>query len=137
MIGDQKKRKMNQQMMTGKEKMRTDGINSLGTLYSLQTNFQKNLKDNENIPIDSVKDFQYHISAMLEELGELLQSDKRWKSHRNSRFDNTEKLEELADVFITCLNLSIFSGYSSNDLYEAIVKKIIKNERRLEHADNC
>ena len=38
---------------------------------------------------------------MTEEMGEVLASDKRWKTHRKERYVREEKLDELADVFIT------------------------------------
>lgn len=107
-------------------------INSLDTLYSLQTSFQKNISQNEVLPQDNLQGFQYHITAMIEELGELLQADKRWKTHRNVKFDNDEKLAEYADVFITALNIAIHSGFTSDEVFDAVLQKICENNRRLE-----
>ena len=107
-------------------------INSLDTLYSLQTSFQKNISQNEVLPQDNLQGFQYHITAMIEELGELLQADKRWKTHRNVKFDNDEKLTEYADVFITALKIAIHSGFTSDEVFDAVLQKICENNRRLE-----
>lgn len=79
------------------------------------------------LPLDSNYWFMYHMNAMQEELGEVLKADKRWKTHRNVAYDPSNKLEELADVVITALNLSIFSGFTAEDLYSAVVSKIEEN----------
>ena len=69
---------------------------------------------------------------MVEELGEVLKADKRWKSHRNVDYDSGEKLTELADVFITAMNLCIFSGYSIDVVMAAIESKQRINFKRLQ-----
>lgn len=106
-------------------------------LFSKQVEFQQNLlkkKTGEDVvlPIDSVDWFSYHMQAMMEELGEVLKADKRWKTHRNSRYEKEEKLDELADVFITAINLCIYSDFDYDDISEAIRKKIEENGNRLE-----
>lgn len=106
-------------------------------LFSKQVEFQQNLlkkKTGEDVvlPIDSVDWFSYHMQAMMEELGEVLKADKRWKTHRNSRYEKEEKLDELADVFITAINLCIYSDFDYDDISDAIRKKIEENGNRLE-----
>jgi NTP pyrophosphatase (non-canonical NTP hydrolase) len=66
---------------------------------------------------------------MVEEIGELAKSDKRWRKERTT--SSGDKLEEIADVFIVAMNLAIFSGYSYDDITLAISDKIKKNEARL------
>ena len=108
-------------------------------LFKRQVEYQKDVMSFEygfeeskpNLPQDNVSFFQYHMSAMVEELGEVLKSDKRWKTHRNSRFIPEEKLDELADVFITLMNLCIFSGFDSEKISSEVDKKIDENIRRL------
>ena len=106
-------------------------------LFSKQVEFQQKLlkkKTGEEVvlPIDSVNWFSYHMQAMMEELGEVLKADKRWKTHRNNRYEKEEKLDELADVFITAMNLCIYSDFDYDDISEAISKKIEENSKRLE-----
>lgn len=99
------------------------GINMV---YDRQVYFQKLLAKNDeqkNLPADDVTKFQYHITAIVEELGEVLKADKRWKTHRNETFLKEEKEEELADVFITVLNLLIFSGIDIKDFLNQVAKK--------------
>ena len=67
----------------------------------------------------------------MEELGELMKSDKRWKTHRNARYEPEEKLDEIADVFITAMNISMYSGFSADEVAKAIAKKIAENTEKL------
>ena len=113
---------------------------SFEDLFKRQIEYQKNVMSFEHgfseeskpyLPQDNVSLFQYHMSAMLEELGEVLKSDKRWKTHRNSRYIPEEKLDELADVLITLMNLCIYSGFDSENILSEVDKKIDENIRRL------
>lgn len=83
------------------------------------------------LPTDNVEWFSYHIQAMVEELGEVMKADKRWKTHRNESYNKDEKKDELADVFITFINLCLFSGFSVEEIKQAIFKKIEENFIRL------
>lgn len=116
---------------------------SFKQLFSEQIEFQNavlNKCDSQNedlvLPVDSVYWFKYHCLAMLEEMGEVLKADKRWKSHRNSRFEPEEKLDELADVFITTMNLCIFSGFTPEQVEQAVKNKIDENFERLENENH-
>ena len=99
------------------------------SLYESQLEYQKMITG-ETLPRDCLKYFCYHIQAMVEELGEVMKADKRWKTHRNIRYVPQEKLDELADVFITAINLAIFSGISEEELYNGIQSKINENNQR-------
>jgi NTP pyrophosphatase (non-canonical NTP hydrolase) len=102
----------------------------LSTLFEAQSAFQKKVTGID-LPQDDVKWFQYHTNAMTEEMGELLKSDKRWKTHRNTNYDPMNKLEEIADVFITTMNIALFSGFCAADVSDAILKKILENVCKL------
>lgn len=101
---------------------------SLDSLFEAQKEFQT--YHVHDIPHDNVKWFQYHMTAMVEELGEVLKADKRWKTVRNTRFVREEKLEELADVYITLLNMTMWSGFTSEELEQSVMKKIKENKER-------
>ena len=112
----------------------------LQNLYNMQVEFQKQVLEKQSkktgkpvivLPQDDVSWFSYHIQAMVEELGEVMKADKRWKTHRNNRFEFDEKLDEIADVFITAMNIAIFSGISGDQLVNEIIVKIQENERKL------
>lgn len=104
---------------------------SLSLLFKKQIEFQKMITKNNAMPIDSTVWFSYHMQAMIEELGEVLRADKRWKTHRNEAYDPENKAEELSDVFITVLNLFIFSGIDENKLFSAVYDKIETNIKRM------
>lgn len=109
--------------------------NSFKKLFSSQTQFQENVTGVQ-LPGDNLNWFSYHIQAMVEELGEVMKADKRWKTHRNARYVREEKLDEIADVFITAMNIAIHSGFSAEEVEEAIFLKILDNNRRWEEKNN-
>lgn len=76
------------------------------------------------VPADDVGLASYHIQQLVSEIGEVLDADKRWKSHRNEKYDKNAKLEELADCFVVLMNIAMFSGFDGDDLANAIQKKL-------------
>lgn len=109
-------------------------FDSFGVLYQKQINFQREVEEvssEQKLPKDDPIKFQYHMTAMTEELGEVLKADKRWKTHRNSTYIPKEKLDELSDCFITLMNIAIWSGFTCGDIQDAIEKKIAENNLRL------
>lgn len=83
------------------------------------------------LPCDDPKLMSYHIQQLMSEIGEILESDKRWKNFRNTKYDRNNKLEEIADCFIVLLNIAIFSGFTEEELQNAIYDKIEKVKERL------
>lgn len=113
---------------------------SLKEFYRMQMAFQESImakvgyngeKRNEILPIDDVSLMSYHLIALLEESGELVKSDKRWKNFRNTHYDKDNKLEEISDCLITLFNICAFSGITPDDLEAALLKKIENNVERL------
>lgn len=119
------------------KKMMMKMIGNFETLYERQMQFQQFIEGMAAgnklpaLPHDNHTLFHYHITAMIEELGEVLKVDKRWKTHRNTNYNKGEKLDEISDCFITLMNVSMWSGYSSNQILEAIEHKIEVNEKRV------
>lgn len=105
------------------------------SLYRLQQAFQYSVTGLK-CPVDNEHEFSYHIQAMVEELGEVLKADKRWKTHRNTRYEPEEKLDEIADVFITAMNIAMYSGVSADTLLKAIQNKVAENFKRLAESKN-
>ena len=106
-------------------------MNSLEELFEKQILFQQSLGKCDGEPRDDIENYKYHLIAMQEEMGEVLASDKRWKTHRNETYDELNKKEELADVLITFMNLCIFSGFDIEALLKAMKDKIDSNFERL------
>lgn len=80
--------------------------------------------ETSKIPVDDVGLASYHIQQLMSEIGEVLDADKRWKSHRNEQYNEQAKLEELADCFIVLMNVAMFSGFDGQVLAEAIEAKL-------------
>lgn len=78
----------------------------------------------KSVPTDDVNLASYHVQQLMSEIGEVLEADKRWKSHRNDRYDKSAKLEEIADCFIVLMNIAMFSGFDGNELTDAIENKL-------------
>lgn len=76
------------------------------------------------LPIDDPKLSSYHIQQLVSEIGEVLEADKRWKNFRNNAYDKDAKLDEIADCFIVLMNIAMFSGFDSVDIYDAVCNKI-------------
>ena len=117
----------------------------LQRLYELQVEFQEKVleklhKENGRpmiaLPQDDVYWSGYHVQAMVEELGEVMKADKRWKTHRNEQFDIDNKIDEIVDVFITAMNMAIFSGISGDQLVSEILAKIQENTCKLATKNN-
>lgn len=120
--------------MSGKNK-------TLEECYDEQVKFQKEVVkkygynvDVKNIPEDNIEVAKYHMLALLEEAGELVKSDKRWKNYRNTCYDKQNKLEELSDCIITLFNVAMFSGISGKELAEALETKMNENYNRIREA---
>jgi len=102
----------------------------LENIFYAQSLFQGKVEG--KLPHDDPNKFHYHITSMVEELGEVLKADKRWKTHRNTTYVKQEKLDELADVFITAINLSLWSGIGPEQMFDAIENKIVENNKRID-----
>ena len=110
------------------------------SLYNKQIKYQKRVLEKENnedknLPRDDVHWFSYHINGIVEALGEILKADKRWKTHRNSTFDAENKKVEIADLFITAMNIAMYSGLDYDELSKAINDKIESNFEELKLAE--
>ncbi len=116
---------------------------SLKDLFVHQSKFQDALlhrgaydgkKDEHTVtvPVDDVGLCSYHMQQLMSEIGEVLDADKRWKSHRNDKNDPEAKLEEIADCFIVLMNVAMFSGFDGQQLEDAIERKLAENAKRIE-----
>ena len=106
-------------------------------IYEKQTNLQYKLNNcSEYDSIASPVAMYNSATAMIVELGEMLQEDTRWKktvagSTRRPVYDRDRVLDEFADAFIYLLNVGIYSGFSSEEIETAINRTINKNIKRL------
>lgn len=85
----------------------------------------------QEIPCDKPRLVSYHIQQLISEIGEILDADKRWKSFRKNKYDKNAKLEEIADCFIVLMNIAMFSGFSAEQILDAINAKLTIVEGRI------
>ena len=114
---------------------------AFSTLFEMQKRNQRTMMakglyegficENEKIPCDNIKVMSYHVMQLMSEIGELLESDKRWKNFRRDKFEKDEKLKELADCYIVLMNVTMFSGFSAEDIVQAIADKIEEVKDRI------
>lgn len=77
-----------------------------------------------DLPRDDIGLFSYHIQQLMSEIGEVLEADKRWKNFRNAKYDKDKKLDELADCMIVLMNITMFSGFTAEELMKQAEKKL-------------
>ena len=126
-------------MMTGMMRRMIGKMNNFNDIFNKQLEFQQMLCNNIGygeklfitLPKDKPELASYHIQQLISEIGEVLQADKRWKNFRNDHIDMVNKKEEIADCFIVLMNVAIYSGMSSEELFEQIENKIKKNFDRI------
>ena len=103
----------------------------LTSLFVYQEEFQKKL-GYDNLPADDPNMMKQHMLGLVGEIGEVLQADQRWKDNgRNEHYNKEEKLMEIADCLIYLVNVCLYSNIFADELYNATVKKIDKNFKRL------
>lgn len=70
--------------------------------------------------------------AIIAELGEILEACQGWKPWRKNPppVDRNHLLEELADIWHFIINLTLFLGYSPEQLYNMFVTKNATNWKR-------
>ena len=99
-------------------------------------NRQKDLQQymTGEVPSDNPDKFMEQICLLGEEVGEVLQNDKRYRTVRDNKYDRDEKLKELADVYIVVMNLFMWSGFDAKTAADAINDRMQYNVDRI---DTC
>jgi hypothetical protein len=111
-------------------------MDKLDSIFELRLRFMEVLgekipKSSPTLPLDLSKkeDQQFCRDVALrgvEEMFEALQHLKNWKPHRItdvSGFDREKFLEEMVDAFNYFFSLLIMTGFNSDDLFRAYLKK--------------
>ena len=75
--------------------------------------------------------------GIFAELGEVLSVDKNWKTWRTDKhsYDENDLKEEIADVWIFLINLTLSNNIDSDEIIELINKKQRKNLYRFLPSD--
>lgn len=102
----------------------------------------KKKKELLHLPEDEENIYSQQVLHLISEVGELLQTDERWKLFRRKKYNRDNKLEELVDCLLILINMVIFSGYSYEELeaeythkQSCINNRIEKLESRDEQLD--
>ncbi len=105
----------------------------LAELFSMQKLFQQKLHGHRiekglfyplRIPIQ--------VTAIVAELGEILESYQGWKDWRSKipEVDKEHLLEEIVDLWHFVINLTLYLGFDSDDLYRKYLEKHKENYER-------
>ena len=111
-------------------------MDKLDKMFSLREEYMEKLRSSipDSYPawpldLSNKSDQQFCRDMALrgvEEMFEALQHLKNWKPHRMTEFhefDREEFLEEIVDAFNYFFSIVVLTGHTSEDLYEAYVKK--------------
>ena len=106
---------------------------TLGKLFELQKEFQARLhSDVLELPKEIPEEIPLQITALIAELGEILEENQKWKCWRKNpppvNYDNL--LTELVDAFHFLINIALFLGFDSHDIYARFLEKNKKNIKR-------
>lgn len=106
---------------------------TLGKLFELQKKFQARFySDAGNLPKELPEHIPLQITSLIAELGEILEENQKWKSWRKNppsvNYDNL--LTEVVDAFHFMINITLFLGFDSHDIYARFLEKNKKNIER-------
>lgn len=106
---------------------------SLKAMFEKQKKLQMEIFSNEikrgevNYP-----QLVYTVTALIAEIGEVLQADKNWKNWKKqkSEVDRDALLDELVDVWHFVVNMSLYLGFDFEDVANGFKKKNEVNFKR-------
>lgn len=108
---------------------------TLVQMFEKQKEFQKMLVGID-LPKVDYDCLNYTITALIAELGEVLQADKNWKNWKktkDAKIDREALLDEVVDVYHFIINMTLYLGFDAED----IIKKFFeKNKINFERQKN-
>lgn len=115
--------------MKGK-RMKND---TLGKLFELQKKLQTRFyNDVDELPKEMPEKIPRQITSLVAELGEILEENQKWKSWRKNPppVDYDNLLTEVVDAFHFMINIALFLGFDSDDVYNRFIEKNRENIKR-------
>mgnify|MGYP002796243502 CR=1 FL=1 len=105
-------------------------------LFNRQKELQKQIKHKDDIDIIDPVEVYNSATAMMVEIGEMLQEDTRWKpvvthSKKIPHYSKDKFKEEAADVLLFFMNVLVYAGVSYNEFLDVVDIKMQKNIKRL------
>jgi dimeric dUTPase (all-alpha-NTP-PPase superfamily) len=105
-------------------------MDKLVEMFEMQKDLQRKINGSIGLPMDKQSLFEKQVLGLICELGEVLKADERWKEVRILHVNRLEKLDEIVDCFCFLVNMCLYSGFSSFELYDAFVEKYKINVER-------
>ncbi|MGM0409151.1 MAG: dUTPase [Bacillota bacterium] len=103
----------------------------LKDLFELQKKMQLRLND-DNIPGMKPERIPMTVTSIISELGEILEEQQAWKDWKeNPNSPDLDNLRmEVADLWHFVINLTLYLGMDSEDLYQEFLDKNKINHKR-------
>jgi len=98
----------------------------LKDIFELQKNLQQRLFGDYLPQVNPCPEkYPITITSIIAELGEILENVQQWKDWKKNPKDiNIKNLRmEIADLWHFIINLTLYSGMDSNDLYNEFISK--------------
>ena len=104
---------------------------TLGKLFELQKEFQAKFYGDpaKDLPKEIPEYIPMQITSLIAELGEILEENQKWKHWRRNPppADYNNLLTEVVDAFHFLINITLFLGFDSNDVYDRFIEKNKEN----------
>lgn len=99
-------------------------------MFEIQKKLQKEMFS-AKLPQENLEGFKYSMLALVSEIGEVLEADKRWKNARAGGLNRDEKLMELVDCMAFVINAVLYSGFEYDAFERAFKEKSEYNLHRI------
>jgi len=109
---------------------------TLKDLFELQKKFQARFySDVVDLPKELPEHIPLQVTALIAELGEILEENQKWKCWRKNPppVDYDNLLAEVVDAFHFLINITLFLGFDSSDVYSRFIEK---NQKNIERQNN-
>lgn len=106
---------------------------TLGKLFELQKKLQtRYYNDVDELPKEMPEKIPIQITSLIAELGEILEENQKWKNWRKKvpSVDYENLLIEIVDAFHFLINITLFLGFDSHDVYNKFIEKNKENNER-------
>jgi dimeric dUTPase (all-alpha-NTP-PPase superfamily) len=111
---------------------------SLKVMFELQKEFQLRVEDDiDEIPSIRPDKLPMQVTALIGELGEILEEHQGWKSWRENipDVDEDNLRMEVIDAWKFLMNITLYLGYDADDVFEEFLSKDKINHERQDNGN--